>query len=68
MIIGYGYDELTKLNYWLCKNSWGTSWGEELPEWAVADQTNTGGYFKVEASDDKIICIQGQVAGNMELK
>lgn len=69
LIIGYGYDEPTKLNYWLCKNSWGIGWGEELPDWAVAPgQTNTRGYFKVEASDDNIICIQGQVAGNIELK
>ena len=69
LIIGYGYDETSKLNYWLCKNSWGTGWGEELPAWALAKgQTNTNGYFKVEASDDNIICIQGQVAGNIELK
>ena len=69
LIIGYGYDETSKLNYWLCKNSWGTGWGEELPKWALAkDQTNTKGYFKVEASDDNIICIQKQVIGNIKLK
>jgi len=68
LIIGYGYDEPTKLNYWLCKNSWGTEWGDELPKWALADQTNTRGYFKVEANVNNVICIQGQVAGNLKLK
>jgi hypothetical protein len=74
LIIGYGYDETSKLNYWLCKNSWGTNWGEELPAWAVApDQKSTpgnvnAGYFKVEANADNIICIQKQVIGNIKLK
>jgi hypothetical protein len=68
LIIGYGYDETLELNYWLCKNSWGTDWGITLPDWALADQTNTKGYFKVEASPNNVICIQGQVAGNIKLK
>ena len=74
LIIGYGYDETSKLNYWLCKNSWGTNWGEELPAWAVApDQKSkpgnvNAGYFKVEANADNIICIQKQVIGNIKLK
>ena len=74
LIIGYGYDETSKLNYWLCKNSWGTGWGEELPAWAVApDQKSkpgivNAGYFKVEANADNIICIQKQVIGNIKLK
>jgi cathepsin L len=29
LLVGYGVDEQTKLPYWLLKNSWGTSWGED---------------------------------------
>jgi cathepsin L len=27
VITGYGTDPVTKLNYWIVRNSWGTSWG-----------------------------------------
>ena len=28
-VVGWGYDEKTKTEYWIGRNSWGTYWGEE---------------------------------------
>lgn len=28
LVVGYGTDSVTKLPYWLVKNTWGTDWGE----------------------------------------
>jgi cathepsin B len=28
-IVGWGYDDTAKSNYWLCANSWGETWGEQ---------------------------------------
>jgi cathepsin B len=27
-MLGWGFDEASGLNYWLCANSWGIGWGE----------------------------------------
>ena len=37
-VVGYGVDTTTKLNYWLCQNSWSASWGEK-------------GFFKIKMGD-----------------
>ena len=29
LVVGYGTDEATGLDYWLVKNSWNTTWGDK---------------------------------------
>jgi cathepsin B len=40
-LIGWGYDKKSKTEYWICANSWGTSWGEN-------------GFFRIRMGDSNI--------------
>lgn len=40
-IVGWGYDEATKTEYWIGRNSWGTYWGEM-------------GFFKIKMHSDNL--------------
>ncbi|XP_034477502.1 ervatamin-B [Drosophila innubila] len=42
VVVGYGHDAATKLDYWLCLNSFGTQWGED-------------GFIKIVRSDKQPI-------------
>ena len=51
LLVGYGHDEATGLDYYLVKNSWNTTWGDQ-------------GYFKLKRTkiddlDDEDIGICG---------
>jgi cathepsin C len=40
LLIGYGADKSTGEKYWIVKNSWSTSWGEQ-------------GYFRIRRGTDE---------------
>lgn len=29
VVVGYGYDSVAQKNFWIVRNSWGSSWGEQ---------------------------------------
>lgn len=40
-VLGYGYDQATKTEYWIGRNSWGTYWGEH-------------GFFRIKMHSDNL--------------
>ena len=56
LLVGYGTDQATGLDYWLVKNSWNTTWGDQ-------------GYFKLKIVTDSnvdIIPCGGAGAGTQD--
>jgi cathepsin B len=57
-MLGWGHDDASGWDYWICANSWGTTWGES-------------GYFKIKQGDcgiDKAVyaCTPNTSSSEME--
>ncbi|MCD6347677.1 MAG: T9SS type A sorting domain-containing protein [Bacteroidales bacterium] len=69
-IIGWGYDEVKECEYWIVKNSYGTSWGGELdPGYMYVATSNCLGiqdyvyqvtYEPIEITDDSDLAYEDQ--------
>jgi cathepsin X len=40
-VVGWGYDEASKTEFWIARNSWGTYWGEK-------------GFFRIKMHSDNL--------------
>ncbi|XP_017839936.2 cathepsin L [Drosophila busckii] len=49
LIVGYGHDNQTGLDYWLLKNSWGADWGERGYMRLARNKQNQCGIGKIAA-------------------
>lgn len=47
LVVGYGFDEATDLDYWIIKNSFGTSWGQDGYAKIARNQKNHCGIANV---------------------
>ena len=50
LLVGYGKDETSGLDYWLIKNSWSDTWGDR-------------GYIKVAINDEAYSAYRGGICG-----